>query len=74
MGLKVFSEFTFRKRIIPLDAHYYITRNVFLRQMAGLRNILIHAYSDVDLKRVRLIAKTNVPPLHEQVKSLLGRE
>lgn len=45
-----------------------------IRQMVGLRNILIHAYSDVDLKRVRLIAKTNVPPLHEQVKSLLGRE
>ena len=45
-----------------------------IRQMVGLRNILIHAYSDVDLKRVWLIAKTNVPTLHEQIKALLGRE
>ena len=44
-----------------------------IRQMVGLRNILIHAYSDVDLKRVWIIAKNNVPTLHEQVKVLLGK-
>ena len=44
-----------------------------IRQMVRLRNILIHAYSDVDLKRVWIIAKNNVPTLHEQVKVLLGK-
>ncbi|HJJ76460.1 MAG: DUF86 domain-containing protein [Methanocorpusculum sp.] len=44
-----------------------------IRQMVGLRNILIHAYSDVDLKRVWMIAKTNVPTLHGQVESILRK-
>ena len=45
-----------------------------IRQMVGLRNILIHAYSDVDLKRVWMIAKTNVPTLHGQVESILRKK
>ena len=44
-----------------------------IRQMVGLRNMLIHAYSDVDLKRVWMIAKTNVPTLHGQVESILRK-
>lgn len=45
-----------------------------VREMVGLRNILIHAYSDIDLKRVWMIVKNNIPDLHNEVVKILNTE
>jgi uncharacterized protein with HEPN domain len=44
------------------------------RQIAGMRDILVHDYNDVDLKLVWETATQAVPGLIEQVKSLISPE
>lgn len=41
------------------------------RQMCGMRDVLIHAYDQVDLGRVWLTATTSVPELSAYLKPLL---
>ena len=41
------------------------------RQIAGLRDVLIHEYAKVDLLRVWNIIEQDLPGLKERVKSLL---
>ena len=42
-----------------------------VKEMIGLRNVLIHGYCTVDLRRVWMIARKNIPPLHQQLTMLL---
>lgn len=41
------------------------------RDIAGLRDILIHNYMGVNLKRIWNVVKNDLPPLHEAVVELL---
>lgn len=41
------------------------------RGMAGLRDIIVHHYDDVDLREVWLIARRDLPPLLEFLESIL---
>ena len=44
-----------------------------VKEMIELRNVLIHGYSTVDLRRVWMISLKNIPPLHQQLTILLGQ-
>ena len=41
------------------------------KKMAGLRDILIHAYFSIDLEIIWDIVKNKIPPLEQQVKTML---
>jgi uncharacterized protein with HEPN domain len=45
--------------------------NVPWRQMAGLRDVLIHDYLKVDLEEVWLVVETDLPPLKVQIQQIL---
>ncbi|MEQ8971197.1 HepT-like ribonuclease domain-containing protein [Coleofasciculus sp. E2-BRE-01] len=45
--------------------------NVPWRQMAGLRDVLIHDYLKVDLEEVWLVVETDIPPLKVQIQQIL---
>lgn len=42
---------------------------IFIKEMIGLRNVLIHKYSVVDLKLVWKIVMNDIPQLHEHVSA-----
>jgi uncharacterized protein with HEPN domain len=42
-----------------------------ITEMVGLRNVLIHRYFTVDLRRVWMIAQEDIPSLHKQISSFL---
>lgn len=42
------------------------------RQMAGMRDILIHAYDHIDMEEVWNAAQISIPDLIKQVKKLLA--
>lgn len=44
------------------------------REMAGMRDRLIHKYSGVNFRVVWETATIDIPNLHEQIRSLLERE
>ena len=59
--------------VTRISAEYKATLPVIpWRKMAGLRNILIHAYDDVDLEEVWMIATQAVPQLARDLKSIPG--
>jgi uncharacterized protein with HEPN domain len=39
--------------------------------MVGLRNIIAHDYGEVLVERIWIVATKNIPPLIEQIESLL---
>ncbi len=41
-----------------------------IRPLAGLRDVLVHAYLTVDSKRVHGVLQQNLPELHELAKQL----
>jgi uncharacterized protein with HEPN domain len=43
------------------------------KKMAGLRDILIHAYFSIDLEIIWDIVTTKIPPLEQQVKAMLAK-
>lgn len=43
------------------------------REMKALRNVLIHQYSGVDLRSVWKVVADDIPPLADQVATLLGQ-
>lgn len=43
-------------------------------QIIGLRNRLIHDYDEVDLGILWKIIQTDLPPLIEQLKAIVGKE
>ncbi|HJJ36802.1 MAG TPA: DUF86 domain-containing protein [Methanocorpusculum sp.] len=46
--------------------------DVPFRQFGQLRNFLIHEYFSVDLRRVWMIVRKDLPSFHDQVGKLLG--
>ena len=44
------------------------------RAISGLRNRLIHAYDTIDFDRLWAIIQNDLPPLIEQVKSIIAKE
>lgn len=42
------------------------------RRMAGLRDVLIHAYREVELDAVWAVCRNDIPPLIRDVEQLLG--
>jgi uncharacterized protein with HEPN domain len=44
------------------------------KDAVGMRNILIHDYSDTNIERVWQTVKDDLPPLRKVVASLLKRE
>ena len=42
--------------------------------MAGLRDVLIHDYLNVDINRVWKIIEINLPELKTQIKIIIDRE
>ena len=43
-------------------------------QIIGLRNRLVHGYDDVDLGILWKIIRTDLPPLIEQLRAIVGAE
>ena len=43
-------------------------------QIVGVRNRLVHGYDDVDLTILRDIVQNDLPPLVEQLTSIVGEE
>lgn len=43
------------------------------REMAGMRDVLIHEYSGVDLGRIWRTVKKDIPALEEQLKEVLKK-
>lgn len=44
------------------------------KQMAGMRDILIHEYFDVDLPLTWAVVKRELPPIKEKLQNLLSLE
>lgn len=44
------------------------------REATGMRNRLIHAYDDVDYRRVLETARTNLPQLAFQLEAIIQKE
>jgi uncharacterized protein with HEPN domain len=44
------------------------------KQMAGIRDRLIHGYFDIDMEIVWKTVKEDIPPLINQLKELMGEE
>ncbi|MCZ0862848.1 HepT-like ribonuclease domain-containing protein [Methanocorpusculum vombati] len=44
------------------------------KKMAGLRDRLIHAYASINYRLVWEIAATEIPVLHQQIRSLLTEQ
>lgn len=44
------------------------------RQMAGMRDILIHAYDHVDIEEVWRTATDSIPPLIRQIEQLIASQ
>ena len=65
--LEIIGEAT--KRISKETREKY--KHIPWKKIAGLRDILIHAYSSVNLKRIWKILKDNLLDLKEQIKEIL---
>lgn len=68
--LEIVGEATKRLSSAFRDAHPQIP----WRRMAGLRDVLIHLYDEVDFELVWEIAATEIPPIRETLVRLLPPE
>lgn len=66
-NLEIIGEVT--KKITPELRNYY--PNVAWRQMAGLRDILIHDYMGVDLKTVWNVIENELPVIKDKIKTII---
>jgi uncharacterized protein with HEPN domain len=67
-NLEIIGEAT---RHIPEDTQTHVTA-IEWRKIAGLRNILAHAYFGVDLEIIWDVIKNELPKLAEQVAKLMA--
>lgn len=44
------------------------------KNIAGLRNVLVHAYMNIDPHRIWEIVSQDLPPFEEQIRVLAGRK
>ena len=49
-------------------------KNIEWQKMAGLRDVLIHAYFGADLTRVWKVVKNELPILKKQIREILKKE
>lgn len=55
-----------------LPAEYHLQHpSIPWQLMAGFRDVLIHAYEGVDLRRVWAIATTDLPGVHAAISAIL---
>lgn len=66
-NLEIIGEAT--KKITP-ELRNYCSNNAW-RQMAGLRDILIHDYMGVDLKTVWNVIENELPVIKDKIKTLI---
>lgn len=59
------------KRIAPVDRERW--PDIPWRRMAGLRDVLIHAYDTVDLEIVWAIATVELPRIRASVEEILRK-
>ncbi|GIO36817.1 DUF86 domain-containing protein [Paenibacillus antibioticophila] len=67
-NLEIMGEAT--KKISKEYRNQYL--NIPWREMAGLRDVLIHDYFGVDIQAVWSVVKNELPGLHKQIKVLLN--
>ena len=60
------------KKITPEIKNHFL--ELPWKRMAGMRDKLIHDYFGVDLEKIWLTVKNDLPPLHEKLRTIKSKD